>query len=357
MEMCDIRIVLTDIDGVLTDGTLILNAGAEIYKKINFKDLDTVSLFRSRGIKFGIISGELDEFTTLINHKMRPDFFYPGCKDKKQVLEEISIREKVDLSSICYIGDGKYDLEAIKAAGMGICPLDATEEVKQVSDIVLDRKGGDGCLAAAFSVLFGKQDDEDKGKTDIVTRRLIEHKKVIASIINDCNLLNTVYTAAEEISKSLKRGGQLLLCGNGGSAADAQHLATELVSRFYRERNALNAEALTVNTSTLTAIGNDYSFDRIFARQVEAKGKSGDVLIGISTSGESKNIIEAIRTAKQNNMKTIAFTGSRNSTMRNMADISIAVPAEDTPRIQEMHILIGHIICELIEKEFVLCGY
>ena len=154
MEMCDIRIVLTDIDGVLTDGTLILNAGAEIYKKINFKDLDTVSLFRSRGIKFGIISGELDEFTTLINHKMRPDFFYPGCKDKKQVLEEISIREKVDLSSICYIGDGKYDLEAIKAAGMGICPLDATEEVKQVSDIVLDRKGGDGCLAAVFSLLF-----------------------------------------------------------------------------------------------------------------------------------------------------------------------------------------------------------
>ena len=357
MEICDMRIVLTDIDGVLTDGTLILNAGAEIYKKINFKDLDTVDLFRSRGIKFGIISGELDEFTTLVNDKMQPDFFFPGCKDKKKILEEISRREGIDISSICYIGDGKYDLEAIKAAGVGICPLDATEEVRQASDIVLDRKGGDGCLAAVFSLLFGKQGEASKEKTDIITRRLIEHKMVIESIINDCDLRNTVYAVVEEISKSLKQGGQLLLCGNGGSAADAQHLATELVSRFYRERNALNAEALTVNTSTLTAIGNDYSFDRVFARQVEAKGKSGDVLIGISTSGESKNVIEAIKSAKQINMKTIAFTGDRNSTMSNMADISIAVPAKDTPRIQEMHILIGHIICELVEKEFALCEY
>ena len=158
---------------------------------------------------------------------------------------------------------------------------------------------------------------------------------------------------AEEISSSLQQGGQLLFCGNGGSAADAQHLATELVSRFYCERGALNAEALTVNTSALTAIGNDYSFDRVFARQIEAKGREGDVLIGISTSGESKNIIEAVKYAKSINMKTVVFTGKQNSTLKQLADIAISVPSEDTPRIQEMHILIGHIICEMVEKKIV----
>ena len=143
------------------------------------------------------------------------------------------------------------------------------------------------------------------------------------------------------------------MCGNGGSAADAQHIATEFVSRFYHERKALNAEALTVNTSTLTAVGNDYSFDRVFARQVEAKGRQGDILIGISTSGESKNIIEAFEAAKKLNMSTIAFTGNRECTMEHKADMTINIPSEDTPRIQEMHIMTGHIICELVEKELV----
>lgn len=353
MKIGDILAVITDIDGVLTDGKLMLCEGAEINKKLCFKDLDTVSMFHAKGIKFGIISGESDEFTNLVNQKMNPDYFFSGCKDKKKKLEEISENEGIALSSICYIGDGKYDIEALKAAGVGICPSDAIEEVKQVSNFVLERKGGDGCLASVFSLLLGEEDITLNTKKDIILRNFLNHKKIIDSIISDYDLLNIIYTIAEEISKSLKQGGQFLLCGNGGSAADAQHLATELVSRFYCERIALNAEALTVNTSTLTAVGNDYSFDKVFARQVEAKGRPDDILVGLSTSGESKNIIEAMKTAKQMNMKTVAFTGKKDSTLKNLADMTVAVPAEDTPRIQEMHILIGHIICELVEREFI----
>lgn len=349
----DIRAVITDIDGVLTNGKVMLEEGAELNKKICFKDLDTISQFREKGIKFGVITGESDKFTELLNERMKPDYFFSGCKDKKRALEEIARKEGIPLSTVSYIGDGKYDIEAIKLAGIGICPLDATYEVRRIADIVLKCKGGEGCLAAVFSLLFGSQGVETNLENNIVLSDLLEHKTIIESIINDCDLQSMVYAVAEEIGQSLKTGGQVLLCGNGGSAADAQHIATEFVSRFYHERKALNAEALTVNTSTLTAIGNDYSYNKIFARQIEAKGRSGDILIGISTSGESKNIIEAFKSAKQIGIKTIAFTGSQHSTMEELADIAIIIPAKDTPRIQEMHILMGHVICELVEREFI----
>lgn len=353
MQTNDIRAVITDIDGVLTDGKVMLEDGAELNKRICFKDLDTISQLREKGIKFGVITGESDKFTELLHERMKPDYFFSGCKDKKKALEEIAFKEGISLSAVCYIGDGKYDIEAIKMAGIGISPLDATEEVRRAADIVLECKGGEGCLAAVFSLLFGNQSVRAGLENNIVLSDLLEHKKIIEAIINDCDLQNTVYAAAEEIGQSLKDGGQILLCGNGGSAADAQHIATEFVSRFYHERKALNAEALTVNTSTLTAVGNDYSYDRVFARQVEAKGHSGDILIGISTSGESKNIVEAFKSAKQIGIKTVAFTGNQHSTMEKLADIAIIIPAKDTPRIQEMHIMIGHIICEIVERKFV----
>lgn len=353
MDVNEVKAVITDIDGVLTDGRVMLSNGAEMNKKICFKDLDTISLLREKGIKFGIISGESDKFTDVLNEKLRPDYFYSGCKEKKKAVEEISHKEGIPLSAVCYIGDGRYDMAAIRAVGIGICPADAIEEVKQAADIVLRCRGGDGCLSVAYSLLFGRQSEKNESVNNIVISDLLEHKGIVDSIINNHTLREKIYAAAEMVRKSLERDGQILLCGNGGSAADAQHIATEFVSRFYHERKALNAEALTTNTSTLTAVGNDYSFDRVFARQVEAKGRQGDILIGISTSGESKNIIEAFDVAKKLNMSIIAFTGNRDCTMKRKADITIDIPSEETPRIQEMHIMIGHIICEIVEKEFV----
>jgi D-sedoheptulose 7-phosphate isomerase len=156
---------------------------------------------------------------------------------------------------------------------------------------------------------------------------------------------------AEIILTAFRSGSKLLICGNGGSAADAQHIETEFVSRFMLERKGLNAESLTVNTSSLTAIANDYDFDRVFARQVEAKGQPGDVLLGISTSGSSRNILKALDSAKMMGMLTIGLTGiKKDSEISKRSDHCICVPSVSTPRIQEAHILIGHIVCAYVEE-------
>ncbi len=151
--------------------------------------------------------------------------------------------------------------------------------------------------------------------------------------------------------KAFKNGEKVLFCGNGGSAADAQHLAAEFSGRFYYDRPPLYAEALHVNTSYLTAVANDYSYDEVYARSVKAKATNGDVLIALSTSGNSKNIIRAFEVAKENNVITIALTGQTGGLIKNLSDILINVPSKDTPRIQEAHIMIGHIICEIVENE------
>ncbi len=156
--------------------------------------------------------------------------------------------------------------------------------------------------------------------------------------------------AAQLLIQCLRAGNRILLCGNGGSAADAQHLATELVSRFLRERAALPAIALTTNSSSLTAIANDYAFADVFARQVEAFGRTGDVLIGISTSGNSENVLRALQTARAKGLQTLALTGAGGGKLAAIADQLIAIPSDDVPRIQEAHIAIGHILCDWVEK-------
>lgn len=163
-------------------------------------------------------------------------------------------------------------------------------------------------------------------------------------------ILKTIENACECIIEAYKKGNKILLAGNGGSAADAQHIAGELVSKFLKERSALNAIALTTNTSILTAVGNDYSHDYIFARQIQAYGNKGDVYIPISTSGNSKNIIKSIEEAKIKGLTIIGMTGQKACKMDDLCDITIKIPSDITPIIQEAHITIGHIICALVEN-------
>ena len=170
-------------------------------------------------------------------------------------------------------------------------------------------------------------------------------------ILSDEKLISNIEKAAQIIVDCYRNKWKVLFCGNGGSAADAQHLAAELSGRFYYDRPALEAEALHVNTSYLTAVGNDYSFDQIYSRILSASGKTGDVLVGISTSGNSKNVLEAQKVAKQKGMKIISLTGESGGEMKNSTDCLINVPSKLTPRIQESHILIGHIICQIVEEE------
>jgi D-sedoheptulose 7-phosphate isomerase len=184
----------------------------------------------------------------------------------------------------------------------------------------------------------------------LIFERLEESNKLNALISKNTELILTIKKTAKLIIETYKNGGKLFIAGNGGSAADSQHIAAELVSRFYKERKALSAESLTVNTSNLTAISNDYDFSFIFSRQLEANAKEGDIFLGISTSGNSKNIINAIKKAKEMNIKTIGFTGESGGEMSKDCDILIKIPSKNTPRIQEYHILIAHIICELVES-------
>jgi D-sedoheptulose 7-phosphate isomerase len=160
-----------------------------------------------------------------------------------------------------------------------------------------------------------------------------------------------IVQAASMVAASLNAGGKILFCGNGGSAADSQHLAAEFVGRFIQERRALAALALTVNTSVLTAVGNDYGFEQVFSRQIQALGCRGDVAVGISTSGQSPNVIAAMREARRLGIKTIALSGKDGGALAKCVDIPIVVSATNTARIQECHLTIGHLICELAEKD------
>ena len=178
-------------------------------------------------------------------------------------------------------------------------------------------------------------------------RQSVEVKE---QILADAGIISAIGDIAETCTESLCLGHKIMFCGNGGSAADAQHLAAELSGRFYFDRKPLAAEALTVNTSFLTAVSNDYSFEDVFARMVEGNGNEGDVLFGLSTSGNSENVIRAFEVAHSKKIITVGLTGETGGKLAPLSDFIIRVPSTDTPRIQEAHILIGHIICELIES-------
>ena len=168
--------------------------------------------------------------------------------------------------------------------------------------------------------------------------------------LSDPELLDTTRWAVDQVANCFEKGGKVLFCGNGGSAADAQHIAAELSGRFYRDREPLFAEALHVNSSYMTAVANDYSYDEVYARMVRAMGREGDVLFGLSTSGNSGNIVRAMEDARKVGMVTIGMTGSGGGKLNDLSDKVLRVPSDDTPRIQEMHITLGHIICELVES-------
>lgn len=186
-------------------------------------------------------------------------------------------------------------------------------------------------------------------RSQLISESIDSHAKLLDLVSRD--LTYRIEEIGLVLSKVLISGGTIFWCGNGGSAADSQHLAAELVGRFKKDREPLRSISLTTDTSVITCVSNDYSYDSIFSRQIEALCRPGDILIGITTSGNSANIRKAFESAKKNDIKTISFLGKDGGYCKNLADYSILIPSNDTARIQEMHILIGHILCELVEKE------
>ena len=185
---------------------------------------------------------------------------------------------------------------------------------------------------------------------NIIKIEFESHQQTIQKVSE--TMSNDLEIASKLVVETLKSGNKILLFGNGGSAADAQHIAAELTGRYKTERRGLAGIALTTDTSALTAIGNDYGYDRIFDRQVEALANKGDLLLGISTSGNSQNVINALKLGQELGCKTLGFSGRDGGKMNKVCDINLIVPSDNTPRIQEMHILFGHIICQIIDESF-----
>jgi D-sedoheptulose 7-phosphate isomerase len=195
-----------------------------------------------------------------------------------------------------------------------------------------------------------KSPDNTKHLHDLIRDRIQRNIDVKQALLRDSAFHVLVAQVAMQIVMSMRAGGKVFFFGNGGSAADAQHLAAEFTGRYLKERRALPALALHANTSSLTAIGNDYGFDFVFARQLEALGNAGDVAVGISTSGNSSNVLRALEVAKSKSMYTVVLAGATGGAMKKLADCTLCIPSDETPRIQECHILTGHLICEIVEQ-------
>ena len=188
-------------------------------------------------------------------------------------------------------------------------------------------------------------------KQDLIRRNISDSITVKKELLQNDATMVDITKVADLIVETFNNGNKLLFCGNGGSAADAQHLAAEFSGRYYLNRPPLHAEALHTDTSFMTAVSNDFSFDEVYARLIQGIGKQGDILIGMSTSANSKNVIKALEEAKKKNIITIGLTGKANGNMKPYCDYLINIPSDDTPRIQECHLMLGHAICELVEKE------
>ncbi|MBC7848739.1 MAG: D-sedoheptulose 7-phosphate isomerase [Chitinophagaceae bacterium] len=185
-----------------------------------------------------------------------------------------------------------------------------------------------------------------------IKRIISDSIRVKQEVLANTALLQTVSDIADGMVAALRNGKRIYFCGNGGSAADAQHLAAEFSGRFYTDRDALPAEALHCNTSYLTAVANDYSFDVVYARLVKGIGQNGDFLVGLSTSGNSTNIVKAFEVAREKGIQTVAFTGNTGGKLKPLSDFLVNIPSTDTPRIQESHIMLGHIVCQLVEEKY-----
>lgn len=343
-----IKLLIFDIDGVITDGTVIVNVNGVEQKKINLKDIDAIYELHRQGYLLAAITGENTEIVDYFEKRFPWNYFYRGAKQKKTTIREIQEKEQLTAEEICYVGDGKYDVEPLSYVGLGICPADAIDRAKQAAKMILQNAGGQGCLWELVRILKNYNSAEEP--ENYFYQRLEEHEDIFKKMATNSMLTGDIMRVAEEICEAFAKERQLFLCGNGGSAADAQHIATEFVSRFYKDRPALNAEALTVNTSMLTAVGNDYSFERVFARQLEAKAIEGDLLIAISTSGASKNVLEALRYAKKHGIKTVMLMGNHDvPELLELCDYILKVPSKITPRVQEAHIFIGHTMAEYVE--------
>jgi D-sedoheptulose 7-phosphate isomerase len=346
-------VLALDVDGVLTDGRVALgDAGAES-KGLFFRDLDALAQARAQGIRVALVTGEGGPLVDVIASHVKPECVIRGAKDKHAALHDLSADLGVPLGAICFVGDADRDAAAFGCMGLALAPSDASPLARRRAHVVLASPGGRGAVAEAVNlVLEGNEAKRREPDLALAMRKIAEeslaaHRRFIDESPPVLARIALLFVEA------LRTGGKVLLCGNGGSAADAQHVAGELMGRFLIDREPWPALSLSTDTSILTAVGNDWTFDDVFARQVRALAHPGDIVVGISTSGKSPNVLAALEAGREKGAVCIGFTGQRGASLASHAHECFVAPAETTPRIQELHILAWHAICELVEAELV----
>lgn len=360
-----ISILALDIDGVLTDGKVLFDASGEESKAVSYHDIDAVFSARRRGLKVALVTAEDTPWVGFIAARLEIEDVIRQAKDKLKAIQELAERFGVSLGQICYVGDSDRDAPALQAVGLGMAPANAAVSAQQAARIVLKSMGGHGAIHEALHVLeqiqrgLVQQPDDDflAGVNDASledqvsqVQRLATQSIAVLQATSE-QLAPRIAKVAQMMLKTWIHGSKVLILGNGGSAADAQHFAAELVGRFERDRKALAAVALTTDTSILTSLGNDFGEEAIFARQVEALGRRGDLAIAISTSGNSANVLAAVQTALRLGIRTVGLIGCGGGQLAEMVDLSLLVPSDDTARIQEAHGFIIHALCKLVEGE------
>ena len=349
MLVIPIQVLALDIDGVLTDGRAGIGTDDKEQKCFSFRDLDSITQARRNGLQVVLVTGEDNQMVDIIAWRFGVDDVVRGAKDKKVALESLAFRLGVAAAAICYIGDSDRDAPALAWAGLGLVPADASPMAKATAHRVLTCAGGGGAVAEAVALLTQQREDAERApRLQAHMRRIIEDSLLAHQCLLDESppILSQI---AAVLIRALRTGRKILLFGNGGSAADAQHVASELVGRFLQDRQPWPAIALTTDTSVLTAIGNDWGFSDIFVRQVQALARPGDVAVGISTSGRSANVLRALAAGRELGAITVGFTGANGEQMSDVCDVCFCAPSTVTPRIQELHILAWHAICEVIE--------
>jgi D-sedoheptulose 7-phosphate isomerase len=348
-----IRVLALDVDGVLTDGSAN-DAGSAIEgKRFSFQDVDAIARVKHAGFTVALVTGEQGPSVDGIAARFGVERVMRGAKDKAAAIDALASDLGVPLDAVCYIGDGDRDAPALSRVGLGLAPSNATPSAKAAVDQVLTRPGGAGAVAEAVRLLLQLEADAEKlpaferAMAAVVLESISAHQQLLV------DSLPTLGRVAQIFVRAIRTRRRILFFGNGGSAADAQHVAAELVGRFARERDPWSAIALTTDTSILTAVSNDWEFAHVFALQVRALGRPGDVVVGISTSGTSPNVLRGLEAGRDLGAVTVGFTGAGQGAGAMLArcDECFCAPADSTPRIQELHLLAWHAICGTVENE------
>jgi D-sedoheptulose 7-phosphate isomerase len=300
-------------------------------------------------LRIALVTGEQGAMVDAIAERVGVECVISGAKDKRLGIQQLCERLAVQPRQVCFVGDANRDALAFQDVGLALTPKDGSTHALAKAHRVLPSAGGEGAVADAVELLLqAKASVSERARAE---RRLFEI--VQQGLAAQQRLLERSLPELAEIATLLiscfRRGGKLLLCGNGGSAADAQHVAAELVGRFALERAPISAIALTTDSSILTAVGNDWEFNEVFARQVRALARPGDVVVGISSSGRSQNVVRALTAARERGAHTLGFVGQHGGPIAELCELSFHAPHDCTPRIQELHLLAWHGICEIVE--------